>query len=1398
MKETTTSKRMVLLFIILTAIQTISAQSNIMNNAFPFRHLTINNGLSHTDANVIVQDKKNYIWIGTYSGLDRYDGLKVKSFYNELSFNKSYLNRISDISIDSNNKLWLATFGGIQLFDPETAKFIQVVIANEKSKDGEHEIRRIMNFNDSYILVIEQNYEISMYRIGNDNILIREPFQIDASCYSFKLDQQNRVWISSNKGVWILDKTNKLTHIVFPLLNEKIFFSMTDKQQNLFVGTENSIIYFPKKIDFKTTTLNIYPKDGIIIPLDKSAGMVTDIVQTKSGDYWVSTLKGLFNITKSQNSFTTTHINTGDYPSSLNSGYINKLLIDRSENLFVATFGGGVNILDLNNKPFYSILQTSFSSKSLSEKIVRALVEDGDNLWVGLNTMGLYRVNKKTAEITFYNSKVANELRSDRIKALNIDRENFIWIGHSKGISILSPNRNRITCGKDGNDLPVTEVSSIAFDCFNQAWIGTWDDGICRIRRNKQGGYQTEYLKLSVTNNPAFSASRILTVYSDYNHPEVFFSTEDILVRIFLNKDGDVTKTYLYSANQNKKKSLSSNFVYCMERQNDSILWVGCIGGGLNRMRFLTNGDYEAESFSIREGLKMKDIESLHIDNIGNIWIAGNGLVKYNPASKHFISYASDNESFFSSFKAASCKGKNGELYFGGVNGFVFFNPQKITDNKIEAKPEISDITINNQIQIVNSNSTLKQSISYLKHLKLKYFENNFIFHLASLHYSNPSNCKFRYRMKGFDKEWVTTDGNNPYASYANLPFGNYVFELQASNNDEIWSNKIKTLEIEITPPWYLSILAKVFYFILLLCILIAVYYYLYRWLNLKKKLEITEITEKKNEQLHQSQLQFFTNISHDFRTPLTLISGSVEQILMEEKGKSKNRHLFVLEKNAKRMIELVNELMDFRKVETNSFLLGVKEGDINLLLVSIADEFQDLANANNIRFDTNIKKQLNRVWFDVHLVEKIILNLLNNAFKYTKKDGCIEIDIILDIKNYTSIFSNHYTIVNDYAAKSYFYIRVRDNGYGISKESIDKVFNRYYQVEDSEYDPHIGSGVGLALVKSLVLLHKGFLIVNSERNKGSEFIVALPSAREDYSNEELALSKSDVDSSNHNSKDKSNNEKLQNPKDRIVGLNNFGNNTKPILLIVEDNDEVREFLIEVLCNDYAIQEAVDGIEALALIEKEKPDLIISDLMMPRMNGNKLCISVKNNPESSSIPFIILTAKDTLDSKIEGINDGADSYLGKPINIDLLKTTLRNLQSNQKRIKKHISSKFLSTTVKDTLKSKDREFYELLIKTIELNIDNQDLDVELLSRLLSYSRTKLYQHVNEITGKPLMELVRSIRLQKATQIMAEEDISIQEIITRIGIQSQSYFTIAFKKEFGKTPSQYIRDLKDKA
>lgn len=1383
----------ILIILALCCIFSLYAEEKKENASYFFHNLTINDGLSHADANTVVQDSKGYIWIGTYSGLDRYDGYRLKSFYNELSYiNKSYLNRISDISIDKTGKLWLATFSGIQLFNPYLESYIPIKIINETPKDSEHEIKKILYVDNSHLFIIDNRQKIALYKILNENTLSREPFSLDANCYSLFKDTQQNTWISTDKGIWRLNSQNQLMHIFLPQLNNRIDYTFIDHHNNLLAGGNSGLFYFTCNTDTINHSDNYELKNGTNIPLNSSFATITHITESTHGDYWVSTLKGLFHILRKKNEFHTETIYAGDYPNSLNSDYINGLLIDKSNNLFIASYGAGISILDLNKKPFHIIQRIPFTPNTLSEKIVRAVVEDKNDLWIGTNSMGLNRYNLLTDQFTIYQPNPGNGLRSGSIRALAIDKDDYLWVGHTKGIDMLPlNNKNSVSFlnGQIVTSFPETEVSSIAVDCFNQIWVGTWFNGLCRIYKDSKGKYQTEILRQSKPDYPAFTPERILTVYADSIRPEILFSSGKKLTRIFLNEDGTVNKTLIYQANNNKQHSLSSNFICSIEREDDSTLWIGCIGGGLNKVTLLNDGNYEAQSFFDKEGLKLKDVECLQKDGQGNIWLAGNGIVRYHPETNTFKPYTIDN-TYTNSYKVgASYKGKSGNIYFGGINGLIYFNSKEIAENPFLPQPEISAISINNQLaEVQKENRLLPQSITYLEQIKLHYNQNNFTLFFTPLHYANPGNCKFRYRLLGYDKEWNVIEGNNPYASYANLPYGDYIFELQAANNDGLWNNEIRTLKILITPPWWLSLPSKIIYGILILACLIIIYYYLLRWVGLKKQLEFKNMEEKKNEEMHQLQLQFFTNISHEFRTPLTLILGTVEQMSLNKAERGRKEYINILSKNAQRLMRLVNELMDFRKAETGSFHLIVQEKYINDYLEMITNEFHSLAQTNEIHFEIYMDKQYEKVWFDPQLIEKIFLNLLNNAFKYTKKGGCIEVKVLSEIKRYKSAFANSYTIDSGFNGNKYFYICIKDDGIGISKDSIDKVFNRYYQIEDSEHDPHLGSGVGLALVKSLILLHKGRLTVYSERDKGSEFIVAIPCEYNDYLEEERTLiSQTPAILTQHFSGADTYTETES--KLSLVNKANLH------ILLVEDNDDVRHFLSQSLSEAYNIREAINGVDALAKIEEDKPDLIISDLMMPQMDGNKLCSRLKENSITSTIPFIMLTAKDTLDARIEGLNSGADAYLSKPVSIQLLLSTIQNLLTQQKRIKEHLSSNYLSTAIDDTMQMKDKDFYDQLILVIESNIANIDLDVDFISKELSLSRTKLYQRVKDLTGKPIMELVRSIRLRKATQIMVEEDISIQEIITKIGIQSQSYFTSSFKKEFGKTPTQFLKELK---
>lgn len=1347
---------------------------------YRFRHLTFDNGLSHADANVVVQDKRGFIWIGTYSGLNRYDGYETRCYYNELSYiSKPYLNRIHDISVSDEGLLWLATSAGIQLFDPYNEEFIPIQIENEIYSDEEYELEKILSVGTAYILVKNNDDRIVMYKIEDSHTLTREPLHIDAHCFSLYKDNNQRVWVGAENGVYVLQKNNIWSHFRLPDEEGKkvaIRFSLVNRDNCLLVATERKLYLFNRNVEemFKTTD-NVLT-DGLLLPVDLSGGWITDLIQDAKGDYWVSSLKGLYHIFKDKEDFAVNTIFTGNYNNSLTSDFISRLLLDSSGNLFVSTYGGGVNILDMHQKPFFLIQKKPFETNTLSENIVRAITESDGCLWLGTNSTGLNCLDGEGGKFTYYNthSPAPFRLASNGLRALLNDNEGTLWVGHTEGIDLINLQTRAIRNVPEIVQAPLGEITSLVKDRFGQIWVGTWSNGIARIRNKENGNYETVLFKVAKPDYPAFTPSRIITIYADTIRPEILYSSGKQLIRLFLDQHGDVEKSLIYQASDAKENSLSSNFVCSIARESDTILWVGCIGGGLNRMHLLPNGDYRSEVFSSRNGLNQKDVESLLMDDAGNLWLGANGLTEYVPEEKKFNYYRTVDGYSVNSFKVGGAyRGRDGRLYFGGIKGVVYFNPAEIKKNELNAKPEIASVLVNNH-RLLNA-----------EEYHLPYDRNNITLCFTSLHYASPEKCRFRYRLTPFEKEWRISENGNNSVNYANLPYGDYRFELLASNNDGIWGPDIRYLPIRIIPPWWLSWYAKVVYVILVLSLLCAGYFYLLRWLTMKKQLEIKLLKEQQSERIHQMQLQFFTNISHEFRTPLTLMLGTIEKIGLSHSWKLSYED--ILMRNVKRLMNLVDELIDFRKVETDGFKLAVREQDIYVFLEKIVTDFNLLAATKDIQFKVNIPDTERLVWFDPEIMEKLVLNLLNNAFKYTKEGGSVEVTV--DEPLSAPAFEQQYIIESGAEAEKRICLYMKDSGVGISKESIEKIFTRYYRIQDSDYDPHLGSGVGLALVKSFLLLHKGNLIVSSERGKGTDFLLTFPCSRKDYKEEEICGEGSVILPNTKLLKYETNS--ILSEKNEVTDLSGA------TVLLVEDNDEVRNFLAESLNDAYIIWQATDGQDALSVMKQQLPDIIISDLMMPNIDGNELCRIVKNGNDYPYIPFIMLTAKASLEARIEGTDAGADAYLAKPVSLQLLTSVIRNLLIQKRRVKETVSLTYLQDTYGETIQAKDKEFYDAFLQILISDLSNPELDVNLIAHKMGYSRTRLYQKVKEMTDKPVMEIVRQLRLKKAVQIMAEEDLPISEIILRIGILSQSYFTNAFKKEYGNTPAQYMKELRSK-
>jgi signal transduction histidine kinase/ligand-binding sensor domain-containing protein/DNA-binding NarL/FixJ family response regulator len=1351
---------------------------------FKFNYLTVDDGLSHTDANDIAQDDKGYIWVGTFFGLDRLDGYSIKKFYNaNVPVNNAFKNRIIGIYPDKTGNIWLGTEGGLQCFNSRTEKYTDF---SEVSGKAIPTFRKLLRTTGLGLFGFTGD-DLKFYLIKGDHVEEqRLPIPKGLRFSDMTPDQNGVVYLTSNKGLWTIGSNLKFNNVTVTGLAErnfsKVFF---DARNRMVLAAGNKVCLISKKTEVAVsfTGHQMICGDG---------SDVQCIIRNNDSDYWLTTTKSLYRLDSNLNLIQV--INNKSSLHCLNSSSLAKVFIDRSACLWVCTFGGGVNYCDLNQKLFYTLQHNPEAPNSLSGNHIRSILSDGNDLWIGTTANGLNKYNLKTQVFTYYNTYHSPvKLKSDAITALVFDNDHNLWIGSTSGIEILKAGGRGLLQPAGYAQFPAYGIDTFGKDCYGNIWFGNHTNKFGVIWKDKTNDYHVKYY------------GEGFYILPDKKIPQLFVSSTHGLKRIIVDEQGNIKRTYEYST-ASSPSPLSSNYTYPVSKQNNNTYWIGTMGGGLNRLELGNAALYNIKTYAGNYGV-FNDVESLEIDNSGNIWMGGNGLERLNPGSGELIRYDKNDGLQGNSFKVGAFdKGEDGTLYFGGINGLNYFFPEQIKANTIPASPVLTDILINNNKPHLGSSDmdpdALPEAIGYSKTLSLGYQQNNFVIFFSAMHFANPLKCKYRYKLEGFDKEWKFTDGKNPSAAYSNLNYKSYRFVVEATNNDGMWSKNIAETRLTIIPPWWKSDLADVVYVLLFISVLAAIYIFQARWYRLKGEIEVRAVNQNKREEIHrhreelyQQQLLFFTNVSHEFRTPLTLILGPLENLISQNKNPALDYSYQLMFRNAKRLVNLISELMNFKKVADSVIKLQVQPLIINNFCRDLAWEFQNMAVSKGIRFTTTDYTENESPWplsglFDVQILEKILFNLLNNAFKYTNSGGEISFELFTDPAQLKPSFDSSFQLLNeDHRAERYIYFRVADSGIGISGDSIAMIFDRYYRISKN----HLGSGVGLALVKSLTLLHKGDIYVYSERYKGTEIIIGIPWGDENYLESERTAPGAEVPAQLE-PLDKT----LSLPLSDLTGDNavHVSKNRKHILL-VDDNLELRSFLKRAFETYYHVDEAEDGTAGIKKAVEGTPDLIISDIMMPGMDGIEFCKNMKERFETRHIPFIILSARDALDTKIEGMESGADFYFAKPLSIDLLLITVRNIFEQSEKLKQRYTQDYLSEATELVHSEKDKEFFQKLLNIIEDNIQDIDMDVDFLCKQLYTSRTKLYQKIKSISDQSVGEFIRTVRLKKAIQIMTHEDIAMNEVVDRIGFQSSSNFSRAFKKEYGKSPLQFMQSLKNK-
>ncbi|WP_246041131.1 hybrid sensor histidine kinase/response regulator transcription factor [Flavivirga rizhaonensis] len=1377
-----------------------------------FVHLTTENGLSQSDVNCIYQDNHGFMWFGTHDGLNRYDGYKFRVFKPDKNNSNSISsNLIWQIVGDSKGGLWIGTTGnGMSYFNQAKEKFTNYkhnesdansLISNHISTIYTDSKDRLWIGTDKGVDMVDlkkplDSIKFNHYEIYNNKTLLPQ----NNTVYSIYEDKYKQIWIGGAKGLSKLSR-DKNGDLYFQSANQtlnlpkvRVVSICEDSYGNLIAGTTRGVFIIKSKSD--------------TYKIQKIYGGIINQILTYKENIWLGTDDGLMQYENISNLNVPTlkhhyKYNPKDPKRGLSKNNIKSLFIDRTGIIWVGVNGGGVNKFDPDRKQFQHIRKT-LDSNSLSNDKVRSIFEDSNGyLWIGTEGGGLNMLKKNlngSIHEGFINLKKV--LKPFVIREIKIDGKKKLLIGAENGPGLYELDITNPDQISDNSIKEVKEIGTSAFsileDSNKNIWIGTYNRGVHRwLATDKSNEYKKDIL--SENENIPFSISNnIIRDIIEDSKGNIWFATGDGLSKLSLTEvRAKQPKFQVYKNIKNDTESISHDYILTVFESNSGDIWAGTLGGGLCKFIPSTDGKTDRfKTYSEKDGLPNNVIKAMLEDDEGNLWLSTNkGLSRFNISDETFKNFDVNDGLQGNEFsELASFKRSTGELLFGGVNGVTVFYPNSLKENIVNAETVLTSFSIfNKPISIgekMNGRVVLDKSINDIDTVELKHRENSFSFEFAALHYAAPLKNKYAYKLEGFNEDWIHTSSENRFATYTNLQPGTYTLKVKASNNDGVWDDTPTELTIKVIPPFWRTTWAYMIYTLLALGCLLAFRRYTIISSTKKHQLELEHLEKEKNEELHRLKLEFFTNISHEFRTPLTLINGPLEYLKKNVgniTSKEANRQYVLMQKNTDYLLRLINQLLDFRKMDKGKMNLVLNKSDIVEFLKEVAEPFQFLSRKKMIDFKLKSTKESITTWFDADALEKIVNNLLSNAFKFTPEKGSITLQIFEGID-----FKPSKTLKPEIDESNYLVIQVKDSGPGIPQHRIKHIFERFYTDIGRKELNAKGAGIGLSFTKNLVELHKGHIDVQSDSENGTTFLVWLPKDKKSYeNNDQIDFHYTLDDNSLANQVDAESH--AIGVLDDIVDKNVSRMRSKlPVLLIVDDNPDIRSFLKNSLGEKYYIYEAEDGKQGFDLSKKVMPNIIITDLMMPVMDGVELCNKLKTTQETSHIPIIMLTAKMSQEWEIQGLKTGADTYIRKPFSVELIELKIANILRHREELRRRFNREITLQPEEVTVTSSDEKFLQKAIGIVEKNMVNSEFSVELLVKEMSISRSNLYLKTKELTGLSSSEFIRNIRLKRAVQLLEKSDLSVKEIMYMTGFSTASYFSKCFKKQFGVIPSKYIK------
>ncbi|OYX28676.1 MAG: hypothetical protein B7Z06_00985 [Flavobacteriales bacterium 32-35-8] len=1334
--------------------------------------------LSNSFVRCFLKDSKGYVWIGTADGLMRYDGFKVFRYEHNPKDRSSLVNNnINVIVEDSNQQLWIGTARGLSKYDREQDNFINVnFIAGNKNHLNNAYITTLSFDDKNQLWIGTYGGGINIYDSTNLNFYYVSGFDVHSSPlakdYITSLLYVNNYMLCGTKGgLQIFNTANKslasLKFIGDELPMKQIAQLTQDSKGNIWFSTFDGDI---NKLIIKDKFYSFEKKVSGSTLYGTNWNGITSMSSDQVGNLWIGGENSGLNYYNTKNNKVTYFGVEDNKNKSLPTNSIQSVYVDNEGLTWVGTFNKGAYLIDNNAVKFDAYEWGDFKKSDLEGKDVRAFVEDSDkNIWIACDGIGLIKLDYKTNQLKRYD-EVSSKLPTKIFTSLAFDKYGNLWVGTGSDgaykINLSTKNIKNYTLKSGG--FGDNKISYLYKDKKGLIWAGTNGSGLFYFDEKNE-----RFLVLSEENKEIHITKRayISSILEDSNGA-IWVAT---LYGLYsLNRNDDKSFDYdLYRLDINPR-GINSNTIQSIYEDAKENLWVGTVDNGLNVKKRKTT---EFKSFQKGDGLSSNTVRSILMDKFGNIWISGNmGLSKLDTHTNTFANYDKSDGLASNNFYNSSIVSSNGKLFFGSNNGFNAFYPDSIQRQTTKPVVYLTDLRINNKsVEIGAPNSPLDKHISLASHIKLKYDQRSFAIDFVGIKYGQTSQYRYCYMLEGFDTEWNCV-GSRVSATYTNIDPGDYVFLVKASNSDGSWTSISEPLRITIKQIWWKTWWAILLYILLISAVVFFIFKIRVERARINNQLVMERKAREREQELSESKTQFFTNISHEFRTPLSLISMPLESLsAMEELPIGAKERIDSIQASSKKMMRLVNELMDFNKLENTRLKLQIQYGELVKFITDIANSFHDVSKKRNIYFGIHSLVSSLNGWFDHDKLDKILVNILSNAFKFTSNNG--EIKIIINCKE---------ILVEGKQEKSRFLeLSIVDNGIGIPENELPYIFDKFYQAKSSPEISNSGTGIGLSLTKGLVELHHGTIKVESKPNHETLFVILIPIDKEAYLEDSICEIPECTDTAAPEP------EPINSIKTFAYDFDEEENNEKPQVLIVEDNDELRKYLVLELKNQFQVIEAVNGQQGLEMALELSPDLIISDILMPIKNGIELCKDIKTNLQTSHIPFVLLTAKTTVEDQITGIETGADVYITKPFSIRFLMAQVNQIIESRQKLYSQFSKDVYLLPNKVAQNEIDQEFLQKAIDYIIENIQSPQLGVNSIADLFNMNRMQVYRKIKALTGKSVVNFIRMVRIKQALKLMDTQKYPLAEIATLTGFNSASYFATSFKEEYGKAPSEYM-------